>query len=203
MYKSQLSIYWQKNTSSVNQPKYSHREVSPQQFIGCVNFLDRDFCTTETYPNTKDATNEAARLALDYINSNCQNKNGEGSEEKEKDCKLILLIDLDNQMNGLKIIPRDGSVRVIGVGGPRIIIPPEYKCSYFVLWKTKRTTKDAADIELIWHISKIYKSISKDMPIRIASGDYTLVNLSEILIQEGYNCSWSPSVKDILDNLKL
>lgn len=187
MFKTKLSTFWQNNQDITNQPQYTCIEVLGG-FTASVEILNKKFTCEETYKNQKTATNEAAKLACEYIDC---------LETKEQTCKLILIIDLDNQMNYLKKLPKDGSVQVIGAGSPRIVLP-EIANKNFTLWKTKSTDKDAADVELIWYISENYKKFPKDIPIRICSGDYTLVNLARILFEKGFNCKWAPNIDDIL-----
>jgi hypothetical protein len=208
MNKSKLSIFWQKSKKDIPQPKYSYDEISPQRFIGRVFFDGTEYVTTNVFCNVKDATDAAAKLALECLvgTENCgKSKNNCYCNDSGNavDCKLILLIDLDNQMNGLKLIPQDGSVKVIGVGGPRLANLEDYmNCEYFNLWKTNSTTKDAADIELIWYACENYRNFG-NTPIRIASADYILVNLATILSDKDYDCRWYPSIKEILTEFKM
>jgi len=192
-YKTELNEWCQKNKKQL--PLYQSYEEDQvgqfHQFRGKCLFENETFVTKETFITKKAASNAAAKLVLDKVSTVSTVSTSLGTTTK-----YYLIIDLDNQniKNCIHDLAKNENIKIIGIGGPRTIIP-QIECSRFELSQTNLITKDAADIELAFKLGQLSSSLSPDTKIRVFSTDYALDALAKIMSRMGFDAKFSVNIE--------
>ena len=190
-YKSKLNEWCHKHRKQA--PFYQSYEEDPlgqyHQFRGKCIFEDKTFVTKELFITKKAANNAVAKLVLD--DNHVKGKTTQN--------KYYLFIDLDNQniKSCIDKIINNENINVVGIGGPRAVIP-EVDCPRFELWRTDLITKDAADIEMAFRLGCLRDSIPKETKIIVFSTDYALDALAKIMTRYGYDAKFEICLNSLL-----
>ncbi len=194
-YKSELNEWCQRHQKQF--PFYQSYEEDPlgqyHQFRGKCIFEDNKFVTKKLFITKKAADNAVAKLILEHIKKDVNTNTLQH--------KYYLFIDLDNQniKSCIDILVNNENINVVGIGGPRAIIP-KIDCLRFELWRTDLITKDAADIELAFRLGCLYDKIPKETKIIVFSTDYALDALAKIMTRYGYDAKFETSLDLLLQD---
>lgn len=187
--KSQLNLYCQRFNIS-NFPKYDAIPILVDKSIKYTPrcfFKDKEYKIDTIVNNKKEADQSIA----EYILTELYSTNKDQIEFIPKN-PMTLIIDLDNQ-GSPEILEKLRGNQVLAVGGPRINIP-NIDDPDFVIFNTKSTNKDAADIELAFLTGKMIKEL-KYKQVRIYSTDYALATLVVILNQSGFQAQFKCKIE--------
>lgn len=187
--KSQLSLYCQRfNISEF--PKY---DAIPTLIDKSIKYTPRCFFKDKEYKIDTIVNNkkEADQSIAEYILTELYSTDKDHIEIIPKN-PLTLIIDLDNQ-GSTEILKKLRGNQVLAVGGPRINIP-KIDDPNFIVFNTKSTNKDAADIELAFLTGKMIKEL-KYKQVIIYSTDYALATLAVILNESGFQAQFKCKIE--------
>ena len=194
-YKSALSEYCQKK--GYKYPVYSHQQFGQSHcpvFLGHCEFNGTLYTTEERYSSSKQAEQAAAQLAFEATQSQSPVSNSVDTDTDNRSGILsncLCIVDLDNQ-NKFKEIEKQlremhlKKVVIMGVGGPRLRIPPTLLNIPEVSFRnTDILTRDAADIELAIDAYKFAINhadfFDEYTRLRVFSTDFALKAIVDIL----------------------